>query len=98
MRIQFKNNRLENAYRNTSVAERMWGRTVARKYIQRIDIILASSGIDELRSIRSLRFHSLKGDRARAFGIDLTGNMRMVVSVTVEENLTIILEVVDYHD
>ncbi len=98
MRIRFKSNRLENAYRNLSVAERMWGRIVARKYVQRIGIIFASSGIDELRSIRSLRFHSLKGDRAGTFGIDLTGNMRLVVSVTVEENLTVVLEVVDYHD
>ncbi|MCH8229124.1 MAG: type II toxin-antitoxin system RelE/ParE family toxin [Chloroflexi bacterium] len=98
MKIQFKTNRLENAYRNSGVAERTWGRSVARKFIQRIDFILSASGIEQLRGYRSLRFHALRGDRAGMFGIDLTGNMRLVVSVSEEDNLTIILEVVDSHD
>ena len=75
----------------------MFGVTVARKYVQRVGFIADASGINELRSNRSLRLHALTGNRAGQFGIDLTGNMRLVVSFTDNNELTIILEVTDYH-
>ncbi|MCH7983548.1 MAG: type II toxin-antitoxin system RelE/ParE family toxin [Chloroflexi bacterium] len=97
MKIQFRNNQLRNAYYDRIVRERLWGRIVANKYVQRVGFVADASGIDELRANRSLRFHALTGDRAGQFGIDLTGNMRLVVSFTDKNEVTIILEVTDYH-
>ena len=97
MKIQFRNNQLRNAYYDRIVREGLWGRIVANKYVQRVGFVADASGIDELRANRSLRFHALTGDRAGQFGIDLTGNMRLVVSFTDKNEVTIILEVTDYH-
>ena len=97
MKIQFRNNQLRNAYYDRIVRERLWGRIVANKYVQRVGFVADASGIDELRANRSLRFHALTGDLAGQFGIDLTGNMRLVVSFTDKNEVTIILEVTDYH-
>jgi plasmid maintenance system killer protein len=98
MQIQFRNNKLAHAYNKPSVAERMWGRAVARKYIKQVSAIFDAKDFEELKGIRSLRLHALKGDRTGTFGVDLTGNMRLVVSIIETDNLTIVLEVVDYHD
>lgn len=97
MKIQFRSSQLRNAYYDRNVRERLWGRIVANKYVQRVGFVADASGIDELRANRSLRFHALTGDRAGQFGIDLTGNMRLVVSFTDKNEVTIILEVTDYH-
>ena len=97
MKIQFRSNQLRNAYYDRNVRERLRGRIVANKYVQRVGFVADASGIDELRANRSLRFHALTGDRAGQFGIDLTGNMRLVVSFTDKNEVTIILEVTDYH-
>ncbi|MCH7972037.1 MAG: type II toxin-antitoxin system RelE/ParE family toxin [Chloroflexi bacterium] len=97
MKIQFRSNQLRNAYYDRNVRERLWGRIVANKYVQRVGFVADASGIDELRANRSLRFHAFTGDRAGQFGIDLTGNMRLVVSFTDKNEVTIILEVTDYH-
>lgn len=98
MQIHFRSNRLANAYNKPGVAGRLWGHSVATNYIQRVDTIAAAPNVNHLRSLRTLRLHALKGNRAGSFGIDLTGNMRLVVTFVESDNLTIILEVVDYHD
>ena len=97
MKIQFRSNQLRNAYYDRRVRERMFGAIVARKYVQRVGFIADASGIDELRANRSLRFHALTGDRAGTFGIDLTGNKRLVVTFIENNEASIIWEVTDYH-
>ena len=97
MQIHFRKTRLANAYNKPAVAERLWGRSVAIKYIQRVDMIAAAPDVGHLRSLRTFRFHALKGNRAGTFGIDFTGNLRLVVTFVESDNLSIILEVVDYH-
>ena len=97
MKIQFRNNQFRNAYFDKRIRERLFGATVARKYVQRIGFIADASGIDELRANRSLRFHALTGQRSGEYGIDLTGNMRLVVTISENNEVLIIVEVTDYH-
>lgn len=90
MLIEFKTNKLEKCFENSTIGQRTLGQEVARKYIQRIQIIQQTKSIDELMSIPGLHCHPLVGDRDGQYGITLTGFFRLIVSiedgvVTIEE-------------
>ena len=68
-------------------AVKAYGEQVGRKYIQRINIIKESKGIDELKSIRALRCHPLKGDREGEWSITLTGFYRLIFTLHGEKSL-----------
>lgn len=99
MDVEFRTNRLERAYTRTAEAERQWGRAIGRKYVQRIVSLIRASDVADLRQVRALNFHALTGDRRGQYGITLTQNWRLVVSLPDgEEGSRIrIEEVVDYH-
>ena len=62
-------------------------------------MLFKAPDVDTLRSTRSLGFHALMGDRRGQYGIKLTSNVRLVVSLPEGEegNSVLIEEVVDYH-
>jgi proteic killer suppression protein len=49
MKIRFRTRKLEKQYRSHREAEKAYGRIVARKFIQRIEIIKLARDIDEVR-------------------------------------------------
>lgn len=65
----------------------------------RIDVIVSAGSVRDLRSSRALGFHKLVGDRSGQYGIKLTANWRMCVSLPDgEEGSRVRVEsVVDYH-
>jgi proteic killer suppression protein len=70
---------------------------VARRYIQRINIMKAARGLDELTRLPGLRCHPLKGQRAGQYAIDLTGFYRLIFTLR-GESLTIVrIEEVSKH-
>lgn len=81
MDIQFRKNILRKQYEFSNEAFKAYGEQVGRKYIQCINIIKESKDIDELKSIRSLRCHPLKGDRKSEWAIKLTGFYRLIISI-----------------
>ena len=97
MEIQFSSNRLRRAYEQESLAVRAWGQQVGRQYIRRLNIIRLARSFDDLYKIRPLNLHPLRGDREGQYGINLSGQMRLIVERADDVTLTI-LEVVDYHD
>lgn len=79
MEVSFGDSRLERCYKEHEQAVKKWGPVVARKYILRIDIIYAAKTLEELFSSKSLRLHSLKGERAGEYAITLHDRWRLII-------------------
>jgi proteic killer suppression protein len=79
--VTFRTRKLEKEYRKHTRAVRAYGPEVARKYIQRINIIKQVLNIDELIVLPALECHSLKGDRRGQYSIKLTGFYRLIFSL-----------------
>lgn len=80
MDVVFRTRRLERCYREHQTAVRDFGADVARRYIQRVNLIKATRNLDELLSLPGLRGHPLKGDRTGQFSIRLTGFTRLILT------------------
>ncbi len=95
--IRFRTNTLQKQYEESAYAIAAYGKQVGRKYIQRINIIKQAKDIEELKSIRTLRCHPLKGDRKGVWAIKLTGFYRLLFTL-IGENLEIVrIEKVSKH-
>ena len=54
---------------------------VARRYIERINIIKHARDIDELVGMPALRCHRLKGDRQDQYAVKLTKRHRLIFTL-----------------
>lgn len=81
MDISFRTKQLEKCFRESRAAVRAFGKEVARRYIQRIQLIEAARDLEELRRLPGLRFHALGGDRTGEYAINLTGFYRLIVTI-----------------
>ncbi len=78
MIVKFKTRQLETCYRQYRKANKTFGEQIARKYIQRIDIIQQSQNLDELMKLPGLRCHPLKGEKKGQYAINLTSFYRLI--------------------
>lgn len=78
MEVKFRTKKLQKQYENYRVAEKSYGKEIARKYIMRINIIKQANDIQELCSLPGLRCHPLKGNRKKQWSIKLTGYYRLI--------------------
>lgn len=97
MVILFKNNTLQKQYANSSKAISSYGKQVAVKYIERVNIIKKAKSIDDLIKIRTLRCHQLKGDRKKEWSIKLTGFWRLIFTLHGDELQIARIEEVSKH-
>lgn len=81
MEVRFRTKKLEKQYQNHKEAERAYGQEVARKYIQRINIVKQARNIEELKALPGLRCHPLKGNRRGQWAINLTGFYRLIFTL-----------------
>jgi proteic killer suppression protein len=70
---------------------------VARKYIQRVNIIKQARNIEELKVLPGLRCHPLKGDRQGHWAINLTGFYRLIFTLEGETMEIVRIEEVSKH-
>ncbi len=80
MEVQFRTGRLRTCYERYREGEREWGPEVARRFIQRINLLYAAETVSDLRTMRALRFHALKGERQGTFALELDRRMRLIVT------------------
>ena len=76
---------------------REWGPDVARKYIQRIDLLQEASDMGEIRKLPGLDCHPLKGLRVGQYGITLHDRWRLIYSLQEERAKVIRVEEVRKH-
>ena len=97
MEIRFRTRHLEACFLEHKLAVRAFGEEVARRYVQRIQIVKAAQSVDELRRLPGLRFHPLSGARAGEYGINLTGFYRLIVTLHGTELQVVQIEEVSKH-
>lgn len=80
LEIRFKTKKLQKQYENLKEAKKAYGNDVAKKYIQRINILKSAKSFDDLNKILQLKLHPLTGNRQGEFAIALTGFYRLIVT------------------
>jgi len=97
--VRFRTRKLRKQYETFREAEKTYGKEVARKYIQRIDIIKQTHDINELRVLPGLHCHALTGKRHGQWAVKLTGFYRLIFILEGEElDITCIEEVSKHYD
>lgn len=81
MKVRFRTRKLERQYTDHREAEKAYGKEVARKFIQRVNIIKSGRNIDELKRLPGLRCHNLKGKRREQWAVKLTGFYRLIFTL-----------------
>jgi proteic killer suppression protein len=79
--VIFRSRKLEKEYRQHNKAVKAYGSIVARKYIQRVNIIKQARDIDELMNLPALDCHPLKGNRHGQYAVKLTGFYRLIFTL-----------------
>jgi toxin HigB-1 len=95
--VTFRTKRLEQCYVEHKQAVREFGNDVARRYIERINILKHTASLDELARLPVLRYHPLKGNRAGSHAITLTGFMRLIFTLEGETLAIVRIEEVSKH-
>ena len=81
MIVNFKTKKLEKCFCEISQAKKAFGDQVARKYVQRVNLIRAAKNLDEVMVLPGLRCHPLKGKRQGQYAIKLTGFYRLIFTI-----------------
>jgi proteic killer suppression protein len=95
--VRFRTNRLKKCYEVFSLGSRAWGADVAKKYIQRIDLLQTASSLAEIRMLPGLNCHPLKGGRSGQYAITVHDRWRLVFIMTGETAEAILVEEVIQH-
>ena len=80
MEVRFKTNKLQKQYENSKDATKAYNEDVAKKYVQRVNILKIAKSFDDLYKIPQLKFHPLTGNRKGEFAISLTGFYRLIIT------------------
>jgi proteic killer suppression protein len=78
--VSFATAELRQAYEALRVGKRLWGEKIATLYMQRVNTLHAVDGAPQLRELRHLRFHALKGGREGEYAIDLDVSWRLTMT------------------
>jgi toxin HigB-1 len=97
LKVIFRTRKLEKQYRQSDLALKAYGQSVARKYIQRIGLIKEARNIQELERIHVLKCHPLKGNRKRQWAVSLTGFYRLIFTLEGNELEIVRIEEVSKH-
>jgi proteic killer suppression protein len=95
--VEFYTNHLLRCYEDIGEATRSWGPAVARRYIERINLLYATDTFRELYNYRALRLHPLHGEYAGRFAINLTGRYRLIIGQVYTEDHLVIYEVNNHY-
>jgi proteic killer suppression protein len=97
LKVVFRTRKIEKQYTEYKRAVKAYGGEIARKYIQRINIIKQAKNFDELSALPGLRCHPLKGVREGQYAISLTGFYRLIFTLVGESLQIVQIEEVSKH-
>ena len=97
MGVTFRTARLQRCYEGQAAAQRAWGAAVARKYVERINLLHACQTLQDLAAFPQLRLHPLKGVRKGQYALALDARMRLIVTVRGTPPTRIRIEEVSRH-
>ena len=96
--MHFRNRPLRRQYESMGEAVKKYGPDPGRRYVQRVKALHDAEDWDAIRSIRSLRAHVLRDNRAGQWAITLQGRWRLIVEVGDDGRSVTILEVSNHYD
>jgi len=82
--IEFRTRRLKRCYLERREREAAWGKVIARKYVQAVNLLKAVEHPSHLRQFRSFNYHRLKADREGQHALDLGERERLIFTVRKE--------------
>lgn len=97
MDVIFRTKKLEKWYKSYELGCRAWGLEVARKFIQRVDLLQEAADMAVVRNLPGLDCHQLKGPREGQFAITLHARWRLIFTLAGEEAEIICVEEVSKH-
>lgn len=97
MDIQFRTKRLLNCYEKSKEGQRQWGEKVARRYIERVNILRTAKSAQDLYRVSVLNFHPLSGKKKGLYALTLIDRWRMEVSFQDQELSVVRVEEVSQH-
>lgn len=101
MNIIYKNNKIQKACEDFSVAKREYGENNAIKLHKAIKLLIAADDIEMLLRTKMQGCHRLVGDREGQYAMTLEQPFRLVFKIVNDEIHIIsvkILEITNYHD
>ena len=87
---------MQRCFDRRAEAIRRWGPVVGNRYVERVGYLYDAARVSDLYDVRAFDCHPLGGDRQRQYGLRLTGQMRLIVTVRGDQAVTV-EEVTDYH-
>jgi plasmid maintenance system killer protein len=63
MQVTFRTNELQQAFGDVAVGRKLWGQKTAVRYIDRVRVLQSAQSVLDLRQMKSLDLHFLKGGR-----------------------------------
>jgi proteic killer suppression protein len=99
MRLGFGDDELRRLYEEPDLHAPRYGTDLVKAIRKKIGIIVAAANEQDLRSMKSLHFEKLVGDRAGQHSMRLNDQWRLVFRLETDDDgrVVVILEVVDYH-
>jgi proteic killer suppression protein len=79
--VTFRTSQLEACFRSWRLGQRAWGTAVARRYVERLNIIRSARAMADLYAIGALRLHPLTGPRQGQLAMTLKWRWRLIVTV-----------------
>lgn len=99
LKVSFKTTRLKKEYEDHRKASKSYGEQIARKYVQRVNLLKQAENLDEVKTLPGLNCHPLKGDRKGQWAVKLSGFYRLIFTVSGNAlNLARIEEVSKHYD
>lgn len=97
MHVKFRDKKLEKCFLEHKKATREFGEKVARRFIQRVNILKHTPDYNTLMKLPGLRCHPLKGDRDGQWAVTLIDRWRLIFTFE-DDNMTIVqIEEVSNH-
>jgi proteic killer suppression protein len=95
--IAFRTKKLERCYVDYEYGRRTWGTAVAKKFVQRIDLLQEAANMLEVERLPGLNCHPLKGGREGQYGVSLHGRWRLAFTLKGNKAEIILIEEVSKH-
>ena len=97
MIVKFRKKKLERQFLKVKVAEKAYGKPLARRYIERINIIQRTNDIKELQNMPALHCHPLKGNRSGHWAITVKDRTRLIFTLQIGFTSIVTIEEVTEH-
>ncbi len=82
MIIRFKTGKLRRCYEQERKAQAAWGKVIARKYVQAVDLLKAVERPSHLATFREFDYEPLREDRKGQHSLTLARRARLIFTVS----------------